>query len=183
MFKLPLGSDAHLAHIEPHHAESLHALVQNSFDHIREWSNWLKDRDRKVEQTQEWIKKNQERYGAGDGYEIGIWYSGEMAGQIGYNYFNHADRRTEIGYWLGKEFQGKGLVTQACRQMLYHGFTTLGLNRIEINCATGNHKSQAIPERLGFTQEGILRKAELVNGQFHDLYLYSLLKQEWEKRS
>ena len=183
MFKLPLGSDAHLAYIEPHHAESLHALVQNSFDHIREWSNWLKDRDRKVEQTQEWIKKNQERYGAGDGYEIGIWYGGAMAGQIGYNYFNNEDRRTEIGYWLGKEFQGKGLVTRGCRALIDNAFTNLSLNRVEIRCGTENLKSRSIPEKLGFKLEGIARESEYLHDRFIDLAIYAMLRNEWQRDS
>jgi ribosomal-protein-serine acetyltransferase len=179
MFKRPLGPDAHLAHIEPHHAEDLHTLVQNSFDHIREWSNWLKDRDRTVEQTGEWIVKNRERYGSGDGYEIGIWYGDKMAGQIGYNYFENTERRTEIGYWLGKDFQGKGLVTRACRALIDNAFTDLSINRIEIRCVPQNLKSCRIAEKLGFKLEGIAREAEWLHDQFQDLAVYAMLAREW----
>ena len=56
-----------------------------------------------------------------------------------------------------------------------------GLNRIEIKCAVGNNKSRAIPQKLQFKQEGILRQAELLNGKFIDLYLYAMLKEEWER--
>ena len=48
---------------------------------------------------------------------LGIWYKGAIAGQIGYGNLDWNDRRTEIGYWLGASFQGKGLVTKSCRAM------------------------------------------------------------------
>ncbi|RYF79960.1 MAG: GNAT family N-acetyltransferase [Chitinophagaceae bacterium] len=54
------------------------------------------------------------------------------------------------------------------------------LHRIEIRCATGNDKSAAVAERLGFLKEGVLREAELVNGKQFDLAVFSQLHAEWE---
>lgn len=180
MLKLILGPDAHLAHIEPHHASALHGLVKGSYDHIREWSNWLNDPDQTVEQTEEWIVKNRANYGSGNGYEIGIWHGDCMAGQIGYNYFDNNDRRTEIGYWLGKEFQGKGLITRSCRALIDNAFTNLNLNRIEIRCGTANKKSRSIPEKLGFKLEGIAKESEFLHDRFVDLAVYAMLAREWQ---
>jgi ribosomal-protein-serine acetyltransferase len=183
MLKHSLGPDAYLAHIEPHHADALHALVKGSYDHIREWSGWLNDPSQTVEQTAEWIAKNRANYGSGNGYEIGIWYEGDIAGQIGYNYFNETDRRTEIGYWLGKEFQGKGLVTRACMALIDNAITNLKLNRIEIRCGTDNLKSRSIPEKLGFKLEGIARESEYLHDRFIDLAVYALVASEWKEFS
>lgn len=179
MFTHSLGPDAHLALIEPHHAARLHALVKDSYDHLREWSNWLKDPDLPIEHTQEWVVKNQQRYASGDGYEIGIWYEGEMAGQIGYNYFEKQDRRTEIGYWLGKQFVGKGLVTRACTALIENAFGDLEFNRIEIRCGTENSRSRKVAERLGFKFEGIARESEYLHDHYIDLAVYAILKSEW----
>jgi ribosomal-protein-serine acetyltransferase len=66
--------------------------------------------------------------------------------------------------------------------MIDEGFTRLHLNRIEIRAALENFKSQAIPERLGFKKEGLIRQGEFVNDHFVDLYVYSLLKEEWLAR-
>lgn len=69
-------------------------------------------------------------------------------------------------------------MTSAVREMVFVGFNDFGLNRIEIQCATINAKSRAIPERLGFIQEGVLRSSEKVNGRFLDHAVYGLLKIE-----
>ena len=55
-----------------------------------------------------------------------------------------------IGYWLGEQFQGKGIMTAACRVLVNYAFNEFKLHRVEIKCATGNTKSCAIPERLLF---------------------------------
>jgi ribosomal-protein-serine acetyltransferase len=51
---------------------------------------------------------------------------------------------------------------------------------VEIHCATGNRKSCAIPERLGFRLEGLLREAHFVNGRYDDLNVYAMLASEWQ---
>jgi ribosomal-protein-serine acetyltransferase len=87
-----------------------------------------------------------------------------------------------LGYWLGEEYQGKGLVTAACRALVEHAFGELGLNRVVISCATENEKSCAIPERLGFRREGIERQAEWLYDHFVDHVTYSALASEWLTR-
>ena len=69
-------------------------------------------------------------------------------------------------------------MTSSVREMISIGFNDFELNRIEIQCAIENIKSRAIPERLGFVQEGILRSSEKVNGRFLDHAVYGLLKDE-----
>jgi ribosomal-protein-serine acetyltransferase len=51
---------------------------------------------------------------------------------------------------------------------------------VEIQCGEDNHKSRAIPERLGFQQEGIIRDGEFLYDHFHDVVVYGLLKKEWK---
>jgi ribosomal-protein-serine acetyltransferase len=66
-------------------------------------------------------------------------------------------------------------MTRAVRAVVEHAFKDLGLHRVEIRCAVGNARSRAIPERLGFRQEGVLRDAEHVLGRRLDVVLYSRL--------
>jgi ribosomal-protein-serine acetyltransferase len=107
-----------------------------------------------------------------------ILYDSIVAGRIGLHYFDHQNKICAVGYWLGKEFVGKGIITSSCKKLIEFAFTELSFNRIEIKCGVGNDKSAAIPKRLGFIKEGVLRQAELVNGKFIDLNLYSLLKND-----
>ena len=87
----------------------------------------------------------------------------------------------EIGYWLGSKFQGKGIVTGACRLLTDHAFDEWKLNRVEIHCAPGNKKSCAIPKRLGFQLEGVLRKAQRLNGKYLDTNVYGMLARDWKR--
>ena len=64
--------------------------------------------------------------------------------------------------------------------MIDLGFTYYSLNSVEIFCVPENRKSRAIPERLGFHQEGIIRQAEKVYGKHLDHVVYGLLKHEFE---
>jgi ribosomal-protein-serine acetyltransferase len=102
-----------------------------------------------------------------------------VIGRIGIHNINFQNKNASIGYWLIKNAQGKGIISKATRSLITYSFQTLGLNRIEIRAATDNKRSQSIPERLGMLKEGTLREAELVNGKFLDLEVYSVLSKEW----
>jgi len=66
--------------------------------------------------------------------------------------------------------------------MLDHAFGELRLNRVEVFCATDNVKSRAIPERLGFKQEDVIRQAEWLTDHYVDHAVYSILAEEWRAR-
>lgn len=88
----------------------------------------------------------------------------------------------EIGYWLDKDMNGRGIMTRAVKQLMSLAFEVWGANRVEIQAAVENKKSRAIPERLGFNQDGVLRQREIVRtGEIQDVVMYSKLKSEWEK--
>lgn len=108
-----------------------------------------------------------------------ILYKNKFAGLIGLKDTDYENRKTEIGYWLSAKFQGHGIVTHACERLIQYGFENLRLNRIQIKAAVENLKSRAIPERLGFSLEGIERDGELHSRGFTDLAIYSLLRTEW----
>lgn len=59
-------------------------------------------------------------------------------------------------------------------------FEQYKLHKIEIHCAVENDKSQAIPKRLGFQQEGVIRSAEWLYDRYVDHQIYGMLKEEWQ---
>jgi ribosomal-protein-serine acetyltransferase len=178
MFSYRIDDSLQLRLPEERHAEELAALVGQDYAYLKEWMPWLKD-DYTVADAQEYIKRNLQQFADNNGFGMNLVYQNKIAGSIGYNRISWADRRTEIGYWLGSRYQGRGLMTKACRVLIDYAFTELNLNRVEIHCGTQNRKSRMIPERLGFTQEGVLRQAEWLHYHFVDLVVYSMLAREW----
>ena len=161
------------------HARPLLDLLDANRIHLRKWLPWV-DNMQTVEDFQAYTNRSKVQHEEGTDFGYVILVNGIVAGRIGIHYIHQHNRNGAIGYWLGQDFTGQGTVTKACYALIDYCFNNLGLNRIEIKCATENYKSAAIPERLKFTKEGVLRQAELVNGEFLDLNLYSMLKDEWK---
>lgn len=108
-----------------------------------------------------------------------IRFEDMFAGLIGLKNPDHMNHKVEIGYWLNPLFEGKGIVTLSCYQLIQYAFRKLNMNRILIQVATGNQKSRRIPERLGFQEEGIERDGELLVSGYTDIVKYGLLKREF----
>jgi ribosomal-protein-serine acetyltransferase len=73
-------------------------------------------------------------------------------------------------------------MTEAVRAHVDHAFATWELNRILIQAAVDNGRSRAIPERLGFREEGVLREVERVGGRMLDGVVYAMLAGDWPAR-
>lgn len=165
--------------INESHAEELFTLTDNNRNFLKQWLPWL-DGTQTVNDTLNFIKKSIMRNEENDGFENIIKYDERIAGIAGLHYISHNNRKTEMGYWLAKEFNGKGIMTYACSKIIEYCFEKINLNRIEIRCAVNNIRSRGIPERLNFRNEGILRQEIFLNGKFVDHVLYALLREEWK---
>lgn len=111
-----------------------------------------------------------------------IFVNGALHGMVGFVQEHKSKQTVEIGYWLDNAMNGRGIMTRAVEKLTGLAFDVWGANRVEIQAAVDNKKSRAIPERLGFNQDGILRQREIVRpGVIYDIVMYSKLKSEWEK--
>ena len=165
---------------EKSHAPALFKLVDSSRQHLRVWLPFI-DAYRSVSAASDFITRFRKKSVDGDGLALGIWFKEELAGVITLDPFDWADRVTLIGYWLGLPFQGKGLMSRVCAALVDISFNRLNLNRVEIWCAFENTRCRAVPERLGFKLEGVLRQREWIHDHFVDIAAYSLLASEWKK--
>lgn len=180
MFKYRVDHEIDLALLEINHAEELFQLISQSRDTLRQWL-YFTDKILSVEDTHSFIETSLFNYEANDGFSAGIWYQDQLVGTIGFHRMDTINRKVEMGYWLGKSFEGKGIMTRSCKSMVQYAFVALNVNRIEIRAGVENTKSRAIPERLGFQLEGILRQAEWVNGRYIDDAVYGMLIKDWIK--
>jgi ribosomal-protein-serine acetyltransferase len=173
--RFDLGEGAELRRYTLEDAEAIFALVDGNRERLRRWLAWV-DATRTLEDDRTWLIGVLADADDMEGY--GIFVDGRLAGGAGFRFgpFNVAG---DIGYWIGAEFEGRGLVTRACRALIDYGFADAGLHRIVIRAATENTRSRAVPERLGFTQEGVAREEGLSATGFHDLVVYGLLAHEW----
>jgi len=159
-------------------ADELFDVTDRNRRSLRQWLPWL-DWSNSPADTAEHLRTVEARHHSRNGFGAGIRIGRRLAGSIGLHAIDERHRSSSIGYWLSEEFRGGGVMTAACRAVVTEAFEHYGLHRIEIRCATKNHKSRAVPQRLGFVQEGILREAEWLYDHFVDLVVYSMLEQDW----
>jgi len=178
MFRYAIAKGVELRLLEERHAEELFSLTNRSREHLRRWTPWI-DSTRTTADSKAFIRRSLEQFSRGDGLVAGIWYNDSLAGVVSFDRISHENRSATIGYWIGMEYQKKGLMTRACEALIDYGFRELGLNRIEIWAAVDNLRSLAIPERLGFIREGTERQAQWLNDHFTDVVVYSMLRSEW----
>jgi ribosomal-protein-serine acetyltransferase len=179
MFRAQISENAYLQLLEERHAAEVFSLVNQDRAYLREWLPWV-DATETVDDTLSFIRSTLEQFASNKGFVAGIWSKRQFCGVIGTHKLDWLNRKCEIGYWLGQSFQGKGIMTDACRTLVMHLLTEMDLNRVTIQCARENEKSCAVPLRLGFTEEGMAREAQLLHGHFHDSRRFSMLKKDWK---
>jgi len=165
--------------LEDEEAETLFLLVDKNRSYLREWLPWV-DTNTTIEESRLFIKTAAEQHEQNLGFQCGIWFHNQLAGVIGFHRIDWMNRNVEIGYWLGAEFQGHGIITKACRTMIDFAFCEYQLHRVQIRCAIGNRKSCAIIERLNFANEGITREAEFLYDHYADLRIYGMIAEDWK---
>jgi ribosomal-protein-serine acetyltransferase len=171
--RIQLSHDLELRALTEADAGEVHALVEANRAHLAPWLPWAAGQE--LAGTQNYLRRAEEKRQRGEALDGAIVLDGRIAGCAGFAVIEAEAQVGIIGYWLAKEYEGRGLVTRAVSALVRHGFGELGLHRVEIRAAADNARSRAIPERLGFTQEGVLREADVVGGRYVDLAVYGLL--------
>ena len=173
-----LGGGATLRRLEVGDAEVLYAAVDAERERLAPWFPWVAP-TRSARGEADWIASVRSNPVGLDG--LGLFVDGDLAGGTGLTW--EPFRVTgEIGYWLRESFVGRGIVTAACRVLLDEAFDVVGLHRVCIRAGVTNLRSRAVPERLGFVEEGVLRGEGSGTGGFYDLVVYGMLDDEWRAR-
>lgn len=106
--------------------------------------------------------------------------SQEPVGVVYLTGIDQVNRSAELGIMIGnKKYQGQGIGTSATRKMLEHAFLNLNLRRVFLTVLSDNVAALKLYQKVGFAQEGILREAAYKNGLYKDLFLMSILRDEF----
>lgn len=163
---------------QPEHAAALAGFVTHNLDHLRAFLPAVAALAT-VEDAALYLHAATEWAAQGDVLEWYLFDGDTLCGSIRVKDIDPFDRKGKIGYFLGREYEGRGMMTASMRAVLGHCFSTLQLNRIELRCVATNAPSMTVAHRLGFTREGTLRQDEWLNGAFVDQYVYGLLRAEF----
>ena len=162
---IQVNEETQLRLLEERHVEEYFALIERNHEHLHEWVA-VEAYEGSVETLRAYMKQRLLQFVNGEAYRL-----------------NWRRRNVELGYWIDATMEGKGIVTQACRTMVRHAFEEHEVHKVEVSCATDNTRSRAVAERLGFTQEGILRQTDRLHGRYVDGVFYGLLVDEWNARA
>lgn len=178
---LSVNDEIQLQLLESWHVKEYFALIERNRAYLRHWMSWI-DAETSLAKDLEFIQFRRRQFEHTQGCLLGIWYQGYIVGSLGLHTVNWENRKAEIGYWLDAEMQGKGVMHNACSSLISYSFREYQLNKVEIHCATENKSSRGVPERLGFTLEGVIRQNEWLHDHYVDHAIYGLLMSEWKPR-
>lgn len=166
--------------LEESDARELYAVIKANREHLARWMPWAAGQT--FVDTAAFIGRTREQLARNDGFQAAVVEDRGIVGVVGFHAVFWQHRSTSIGYWLAAPAQGRGVMTRAVRGLVDHALGTWRLHRVEIRAAVDNTRSRAIPERLGFTQEGIAREAERIGDRYADQAVYAMLTGSWPAR-
>lgn len=175
---LKINEHIELKSIQLRDAPEIFNVIDSERETLRRWLPFI-DATLTVADTEQYIQSIESSPLSSRDLVFVIRYQGVFAGLIGLKNRDLNNKRAEIGYWLSKAFQKKGLVTDSIKGLIRLTFEKMGLHRIQIKCAVNNIQSKNIPRRLNFILEGIERDGELLaDGIYTDLEVYSFLNKK-----
>lgn len=171
-FAHDLGDGYSLALRTSDSADELLELIQKNLSRLRHWEQWALA-EQTIEQLRAHIAERLQLFIAGTSIPCNIYAGDQLIGNIELR-INSYNSIAEIGYWIDEDFEGRGVVTRACRALIEHG-TKIGVRRFELYTAAHNERSGAVARRLGFAHEGVLRASTPLGDQRFDSNVYGMV--------
>lgn len=133
-----------------------------------------------VDDTKAFMDYIQKRYKEKQVAPWGMEYkeNGNFIGTIDFVWWKPEHKVAEIGYVLSSDYWGKGLTTEAAKEIIQFGFKQMDLIRIQAKCFSENIASERVMQKCGMSLEGTMRKAMFIKGKHQDLKMYSIVKDE-----
>ncbi len=167
--------------LRPGDGAAIFDAVEESRAEIGPWLPWVA-KTLAASDSEEAVRRSMARWALREDLMVGIWdrATGRYLGGSGLHRMDWAVPSFEIGYWLRTSAWGQGYVTEAVQVLCRFAFETLGANRVEILCDAKNVRSAAVPKRLGFTQEALLRnECRDGAGNLRDTLIFALTPSDY----
>lgn len=161
-------------------AEDLYELAKDP--KVGPIAGWMPHKN--VEESREIIEKILSR---DETYAVVLKETGKAVGCVGFNFGANGnvpltDQEGELGYWLGVSFWGRGLIPEAAKEVIRHGFEELHLAKIWCCCAVSNEQSKRVQEKCGFVFDHLEKDVKMeLTGAIRDEQVCSLKREQWEK--
>lgn len=133
-------------------AERLFYITDQSREYLAEYLPWVRYVNSSTDSL-DFIKKTRGERAEGSQFGFGIYVEGRLVGHISLMHVTD-EQSPEIGYWIAKEFSGRGVTTGAADAVTKFGFDVLGLRSIVIKAAVDNTGSNKIAQKLGYELSG-----------------------------
>jgi ribosomal-protein-serine acetyltransferase len=171
-------TDGHII-LRPYTLEDVDALYEaaiESVETVYPWLPWCRP-DYRREESEEWIKAQIENWDklVDNSFAIFDNEGKRYLGGCGLNEIRPDRRYANLGYWVRKSEEGKGIATRAARLIGRIGVEHFQICRIEVVAAIGNFGSQRVAEKAGAFREGIIRNRIFLDGKLHSAVLYSFI--------
>ena len=167
---------------EPEDAPLLKAAVDQSIEHLLPWMPWARFEPQTLDEKVELCRTFRGQFDLDDNYVYAIFTPDETEQLGGSGFHKRANEGSlEIGYWVSSGAVGQGIATEATAVQTRAALELCGIDRVDIQVEPRNERSLAIPRRLGFTEEGTLRRRLEPGGEdepHRDSVVFSMLREE-----
>ncbi len=168
------GEKVFLRYVEHSDYEEMQALFRAS----RKFYRGLVNPPTTSDAFRRYVDRNLDE--ANECFVVCLRADGRIAGALNLSQiFRKAFQNAYLGYSLGVDYTGRGLMTEAVDLALRHAFANLRLHRVEANVQPHNAASIGVLERCGFTKEGFSRRYLKIGGRWRDHERWAIIREDW----
>lgn len=177
MFSIDVDQKISLSLLNQNESSKFYDLMTKNLEYLIKFMPRILE-TRSVEDTEIVIKSFLQQLANNNGFKAGIYYENVLVGICGFKYIDWQNRKTEIMYWIDKDYSGRGIVSKCVSKLVDIAFNEYCLNKIIIKASEDNIASRKVAEKCGFSLEGKCINDELLNGKYTNIYLFGKTKKE-----
>ena len=163
-------------------ADEFYKLIDKNRDFLNQHITFA-DNKKTLDSVKSFLRELYSFNIGGQKFNLVIQYQGQIIGLIGFHKIDRMHARAEVGYWLGEDYQGLGIMQQAIPKFLHYGFEALAINKVELLTLTNHERNIRLIEKLNFVKEGVLKEHYFMHDSFHDAVVYRMLKSAFLKNT